>query len=589
MDELKTSIREFGLLQPVVVRETGPGAYELVMGERRWRASRDLGLTTIPAIVRDTADDAMLRDALLENLHRAQLNPLEEAAAYQQLLDEFGTTHEELASRIGRSRSAGHATRSGCSTCRCRCSAGSPPACCPRATPGRCSRWTTPTRRTRWPPGSSPRACRCGRSRSSSRSPGTRSRPPAGRADRAASRAPALDRPRRPALRQLRHPGQGRARPAQGQDRRRVRLGRRPGADRRAHGPRHRPASERSRRPGRVSRRTSSRCPRRTCTSTWRARSGRPRWPRSARSRRSRPSFAGFGRVRRLQRGGPEPACGGRRLRADRVRVLRGLGRRRRPVRGGDVHRGRARGPARRLGAAAGGGAGRAAGGVARGGHRGPGADRPLPPAAAGLGARSRCGWRRRTPIWSSGSVSPGTRPRRSSPYAGGGGAGRRGRRAPGAPRRGDRRCGERAGGARRRPGRADRPRHPVAGGSRAGRAAAGRAGSAGGLPVLERGPRAGALARRAPAAGAGRGGPGRHRSTPTSRRSPAGRCRPSTPRSGRPSAAPTRSWPRSPGPRSTPASPTRRPRPTPRDITAWLDRLSDHLVRSGRAGGSAC
>ena len=103
-EELKTSIKEFGLLQPVVVRETGPGSYELVMGERRWRASRDLGLPTIPAIVRDTADDAMLRDALLENLHRQQLNPLEEAAAYQQLLDDFGTTHEELARRIGRSR-----------------------------------------------------------------------------------------------------------------------------------------------------------------------------------------------------------------------------------------------------------------------------------------------------------------------------------------------------------------------------------------------------------------------------------------------------------------------------------------------------
>lgn len=104
-EELKLSIREFGLLQPVVVRETEPGSYELVMGERRWRASRDLEMATIPAIVRETADDAMLRDALLENLHRAQLNPLEEAAAYRQLLDEFGTTHEELAGRIGRSRS----------------------------------------------------------------------------------------------------------------------------------------------------------------------------------------------------------------------------------------------------------------------------------------------------------------------------------------------------------------------------------------------------------------------------------------------------------------------------------------------------
>jgi ParB family chromosome partitioning protein len=104
-EELKASIREFGLLQPVVVRETAPGAYELVLGERRLRATRDLGLHTIPAIIRGTADDAMLRDALLENLHRVQLNPLEEAAAYRQLLDEFGTTHEELAGRIGRSRS----------------------------------------------------------------------------------------------------------------------------------------------------------------------------------------------------------------------------------------------------------------------------------------------------------------------------------------------------------------------------------------------------------------------------------------------------------------------------------------------------
>jgi len=103
-EELKTSIKEFGLLQPVVVRETGPGSYELVMGERPLRAATAAGLDAIPAIVRSTADDAMLRDALLENIHRAQLNPLEEAAAYQQLLEEFGTTHDELAQRIGRSR-----------------------------------------------------------------------------------------------------------------------------------------------------------------------------------------------------------------------------------------------------------------------------------------------------------------------------------------------------------------------------------------------------------------------------------------------------------------------------------------------------
>jgi ParB family chromosome partitioning protein len=104
-EELKTSIREIGMLQPVVVRPIGDGGYELVVGERRWRAAADLGLETIPAIIRETADDAMLRDALLENLHRVQLNALEEAAAYRQLLDEFGTTHEELAQRIGRSRS----------------------------------------------------------------------------------------------------------------------------------------------------------------------------------------------------------------------------------------------------------------------------------------------------------------------------------------------------------------------------------------------------------------------------------------------------------------------------------------------------
>jgi ParB family chromosome partitioning protein len=105
MAELVTSIREVGVLQPVVVRQVEPGRYQLVMGERRLRASREAGLAVVPAIVRDTADDAMLRDALLENLHRQQLNPLEEAAAYRQLLDEFGATHEELAERIGRSRS----------------------------------------------------------------------------------------------------------------------------------------------------------------------------------------------------------------------------------------------------------------------------------------------------------------------------------------------------------------------------------------------------------------------------------------------------------------------------------------------------
>lgn len=104
LEELADSIKEVGLLQPVVVREADPGQYELVMGERRWRASQHAGLTHIPAIVRATGNDDMLRDALMENLHREQLNPLEEAAAYQQLLDDFGATHDELAKKVGRSR-----------------------------------------------------------------------------------------------------------------------------------------------------------------------------------------------------------------------------------------------------------------------------------------------------------------------------------------------------------------------------------------------------------------------------------------------------------------------------------------------------
>lgn len=113
LGELVQSIQEIGVLQPVVVRrvdtpdgtagEDGP-RYELVMGERRWRATQAAGLATIPAIVRNTADDDLLRDALLENLHRSQLNPLEEAAAYAQLLEDFGCTHDQLATRIGRSR-----------------------------------------------------------------------------------------------------------------------------------------------------------------------------------------------------------------------------------------------------------------------------------------------------------------------------------------------------------------------------------------------------------------------------------------------------------------------------------------------------
>jgi ParB family chromosome partitioning protein len=102
--ELTHSIKEVGLLQPPVVRQTGANRYELVMGERRWRACLAAGFATMPVIIKQTGDDALLLDALLENLHRSQLNPLEEGAAYDQLLKDFGCTHEELASRIGRSR-----------------------------------------------------------------------------------------------------------------------------------------------------------------------------------------------------------------------------------------------------------------------------------------------------------------------------------------------------------------------------------------------------------------------------------------------------------------------------------------------------
>ena len=109
LQELVTSIREIGVLQPIVVRPlagavAGGPQYELIMGERRLRATKQLGLPTIPAVIKNTADEDMLRDALLENLHRANLNPLEEASAYEQLLADFGITQEELATRIGRSR-----------------------------------------------------------------------------------------------------------------------------------------------------------------------------------------------------------------------------------------------------------------------------------------------------------------------------------------------------------------------------------------------------------------------------------------------------------------------------------------------------
>jgi len=102
--ELTASIKEVGLLQPPVVREVSLGRYELIMGERRLRAARAAGLTSIPVIIRQTADNELLREALIENIHRSQLNALEEGAAYAQLLDDFGCTHEELARRLGKSR-----------------------------------------------------------------------------------------------------------------------------------------------------------------------------------------------------------------------------------------------------------------------------------------------------------------------------------------------------------------------------------------------------------------------------------------------------------------------------------------------------
>ena len=101
---LADSIREVGVLQPVLVRPTGDDEYELIAGERRWRAARRVGLQTIPALVRETGDAAALEQALVENVHRDDLNPLEEAAAYQQLIEDFGLTHDEVASRVGRSR-----------------------------------------------------------------------------------------------------------------------------------------------------------------------------------------------------------------------------------------------------------------------------------------------------------------------------------------------------------------------------------------------------------------------------------------------------------------------------------------------------
>ena len=106
LSSLADSIREVGVLQPVLVRPVGDGSYELIAGERRWRAARRVGLQTIPALVRETDDSGALEHALIENLHRDGLNPLEEAAAYQQLIEDFGLTHDQVASRVGKGRAS---------------------------------------------------------------------------------------------------------------------------------------------------------------------------------------------------------------------------------------------------------------------------------------------------------------------------------------------------------------------------------------------------------------------------------------------------------------------------------------------------
>ena len=234
--ELVHSLREVGLLQPVVVRPLGADRYELIMGERRWRAAREAGFTAIPAIVRETEDDELLRDALLENLHRSQLNPLEEAAAYDQLLQDFGCTHDELAGRIGRSRpqisntlrllklppavqrrvaagvlSAGHA----------RALLGLDDAAAQERLAQRIV--------AEGLVGPHGRGDRRPRGRPAGGRPGT-PQPPA---DGAQAR-----RPGRPAVRPVRDPGQGRPRSVQGPDRRGVRLDRRPRAHRRPDGSR---------------------------------------------------------------------------------------------------------------------------------------------------------------------------------------------------------------------------------------------------------------------------------------------------------------------------------------------------------------
>ena len=235
LSELVHSIREFGLMQPIVVRavsESQSGArYQLVMGERRWRAAQEAGLAAIPAIVRETADDNLLRDALLENIHRAQLNPLEEAAAYQQLLDEFDVTHDELAARIGRSRPL-ITNMIRLLRCRSRCSAGSPRACCP---PGHARALLSLEAGPEAQEELAARIVAEGLSVRATEEAVTLANRE--RHEPAGAAAPQADPDAGPAGRcrtavdRLRHPGHGQPRQTQGQDRGRVRVGRRSAAN----------------------------------------------------------------------------------------------------------------------------------------------------------------------------------------------------------------------------------------------------------------------------------------------------------------------------------------------------------------------
>ena len=228
-------MREVGVLQPVVVREVSPGEYQLIMGERRWRASQAAGVATVPAIIRDTADTDLLRDALLENLHRQQLNPLEEGAAYQQLLEEFDGTHEELASRLGKSRS--HVSN----TMRL---LNLPPSVQRRVAAGVLSAGHARALLALDDPDAQERlAHRIVAEGLSVRAVeeivtlGETGKPAKPVRRQARPTAPGPHLAGQPALGPLRDPGQGRARPVQGQDHAGVRLRRRPRTHRRGHGP----------------------------------------------------------------------------------------------------------------------------------------------------------------------------------------------------------------------------------------------------------------------------------------------------------------------------------------------------------------